>query len=105
MNAHEEIKEFWDDETASPPIPHMELMSLTEVASHLKIDREQLLSQLWKRGLEVGAENQTFKQVAEANGRSAEDILRLLHESQRHTHIANPAPVRRGWGGRTLKEV
>jgi hypothetical protein len=105
MGIHDQLKEYWDDGTDSPPVPHMELMNLTEVASHLQVSPERVLSQLRAQGLETSSYDQTLKQVAENNAYSPQGVLRLLQGSLGHDNASDSVPHRKGLGRMTLAEV
>jgi len=105
LNLHEEIKAYWEEDTGSPPIPHMELMSLREFASTLQLTETQVIEELTGRGLSVRAGDQTLKDLAASNGRSPEAVFNML---QRPAGGSSPAPgdsARRGLGRLTLDEL
>ncbi|MGW8179237.1 MAG: DUF4405 domain-containing protein [bacterium] len=108
INFQEDIKDYWEDYTSSPPVPHMELMSLTEVASKLQMSEEQLASRLQENGLSVGAEDRTLQELAQSNGTSPRKIFRILNLSQTPSGAegtSEPGMIRQGLGRQTLKEI
>jgi len=108
MSLHEDIKDYWEDDTSSPPIPHMELMSVTEVSAKLQITEEQLAIRLQENGLSVGAQDRTLQEIASSNDSSPRKIFRILNLDQMPAHTEGTSKsglMRRGLGRRTLGEL
>jgi hypothetical protein len=104
---HEEAKAYWEGESESPPIPHMELMTLREVASNLSLTQEQLSDGLTKLGLKSIDENQTLSEIAEAAQFSPHEVYGLLQKSLGDSHGVGSGALKpgRGMGRRTLAEI
>lgn len=106
MAVHEEVKGYWEDQSESPPIPHMELMSLREVALRLSLDNEQMAERLAKLGLESVQEEQTLAEVAILLGLSPNELYNLLTGSGGSNYTTVSGPARRsGMGRKTLAEI
>ena len=108
MSLHEDIKDYWEDDTSSPPIPHMELMSVTEVSAKLQITEEQLVIRLQENGLSGGVQDRTLQEIASSNDSSPREIFRILNLNQTPANsegTADPGLIRRGLGRRTLEEL
>jgi len=65
----ESIKHSWDSPRQRAPIPHAELLSLTELAKQIPdVDLETMLSNLKTKGIEVESPDVVLGKLAEANG-------------------------------------
>jgi len=65
----EGIKHSWDSPRQRAPIPHAELLSLTELAEKTSgVDLETMLSNLKTEGIEVGSPDVVLGELAEAYG-------------------------------------
>ena len=106
MALHDEIKDCWEEETSSPPVPHMELMSLSEIASNLQMSNEEVLDELTKLGIEGVTEAQTLKELADSSRHSPQEIFSLLQGLRGVTEpVAGSGLLGRGLGRKTLGEV
>ena len=68
MEFGEELSASWSDEDTEPPVPHAELLTLTEFAEVIKVGVTQLIHSLKTNGIEVPEKEITIKQLAELNG-------------------------------------
>jgi len=68
MEFGEELSASWSDEDTEPPVPHAELLTITEFAEVIKVAVTQLIHSLKTNGIEVPEKEITIKQLAELNG-------------------------------------
>lgn len=99
---HEEIKGSWEEQSEAPPVPHMERMSMTEVASGLDLTEEQVTRELSSIGVEGVDGDRMLAEVADDAGRSPQEIYRLLQRVGSGTDSPGSG---RGMGRRTLAEI
>jgi transcriptional regulator with XRE-family HTH domain len=72
------IKEMWEPEEGAAPMPHTELLSLTEVAKRLQVSSEDAVKKLEAEGVTVRDPEATLQEIARENGSSPREIYSYL---------------------------
>ena len=106
---HEGAKAYWEEESGNPPVPHMELMKLSEVAAAAAMSTREAKDILTRHGLELDSADQTLQSIAAAGDLSPQAVYDLLQPSDQTYEgtagMAGTPPLGRGLGRRTLAEV
>jgi len=93
MELGESIKHSWDSPRQRAPIPHAELLSLTELAEKTPdVGLETMLSNLKTQGIEVESPDVVLGELAEANGMTPAGLYDIA--------LGQTAPGRGGEGHR-----
>ena len=113
----ESIKHSWDSPRQRAPIPHAELLNLTELADQAPdVDLDTMLSNLKTKGIEVESPNVVLGVLAESNdmtparlydialGQAAADKGGGGRHSQTDTYGGHGGGSGRGFGQLTLKQ-
>ncbi len=97
------ISSSWEDQEKRAPIPHAELMTLTELAQQPGMggDSEALKAKLEKAGLTVASSKVTLAAIAEANGMAAEHVYEMLSPGEKGRSKLSG----KGFGQRTLQQI
>jgi hypothetical protein len=95
--AGEKVKNSWSAPSNEPPVPHMEMLTLTQVAGRLQLSEEAVLARLKESGWTAQASGQTLAEVARQNGRSPQETYTLLQRPAT-AHAADPAHPGTGMG-------
>jgi hypothetical protein len=106
INAHEDIKDYWDrvTEQQQAPIPHAEDMPLTELASLIDMPVEDLLSTLREKGFVIDSSSMTLAELAGGAGLAPSDIYALVLPQEKHAEPAPPESTGRGLGRMTVDQ-
>ena len=74
------LSESWEEQQQSPPIPHMERMTLREIAERFTRGQspESLQKQLEEAGITAPSLDQTLESIARENNTSAQEVYKLL---------------------------
>jgi hypothetical protein len=114
LNWGESAKNSWETPKDAPPIPHMELLSIREVANRLSLPEERAVEILQQSGLSVSGSDQKWKDLAAAAGKSPADLYLFLlsksNQSSQSTAIPQQTsvaghPVGSGLGQKTIAEA
>jgi len=110
----EDIKHRWDSPRQRAPIPHAELLSLTELAEKTSdVDLETMLSNLKNKGIEVESPDVVLGELAEAYNATPAKLYEIAldqattsmgrggHSQSGGGHGAEPG---RGFGRMTLRQ-
>jgi hypothetical protein len=73
----EALSEWWSTSGAEPPVPHMELLTVAQVAETLKIAPEDALARLERAGIGTDAAT-PLGRVASARGSTPAEVYRLM---------------------------
>ena len=97
------ISDSWERREKQAPVPHAELMTLTQLAEQpgLGGDPDALKTKLEKAGLKVASQKQTLAEIAAANGMSAEKVYEFIAPAEPGEHKLQG----QGFGKKTLKEI
>ena len=77
MAFHESVKHSWDAQERRPPIPHAELLTLSELAVEAGIPLETMQANLAAAGVDASDETATVGDLARQNELSPEGLYRL----------------------------
>ena len=97
------ISSSWERREKQAPVPHAELMPLTELAQQpgLGGDAGVLKTKLEKAGLKVVSEDQTLGEIATLNGKTAEQVYEFIAPAETGRHRIQG----QGFGKKTLQEI
>jgi hypothetical protein len=97
------ISNSWERKDKQAPVPHAELMSLTELSQQpgLGGDPEALITKLKNAKLNVTSEKQTIAEIAKANSMTAEQVYAFITPAEKETHKLQGE----GFGRKTLQQV
>ncbi len=97
------ISSSWESQEKRAPIPHAELMTLTELSQQPGMggDPEALKAKLEKAGLTVASSKETLAAIAEANGMAAEHVYEMLAPGENGKSQLSG----KGFGQRTLQQI
>jgi len=84
MTIGENLKEGWEEEYSSPPVPHAEEFTILQLSEDiLKLGVEQIIASLNELGIQVDNHNQSLKELATQVDLSPQDIFRELSRDSR----------------------
>ncbi len=97
------ISDSWERQEKQAPVPHAELMTLTQLAEQpgLGGDSEALIKKLEKAGLKGAARNKTLAEIATMNGKTAEEVYECIAPPKTEKHKIQW----QGFGKKTLQEI
>ena len=96
----ENLKESWEKSENEPPIPHAELLTLTQLSKQLKFNSATEIEALLKnKGIIFNDTLQTLQEIAALNHKTPNEIYNQLKIS---TEGARPMA---GFGRRTLEDI
>ncbi|MBD3275162.1 MAG: DUF4405 domain-containing protein [Candidatus Marinimicrobia bacterium] len=79
MDLSESLTNSWSSEAVEPPVPHAELMTVSELAIQLKMQPGDVRTQLLAAGIELPAEKSaTIQEIADANGLSPSSLYQNI---------------------------
>lgn len=102
------IRESWEDASRTPPMPHMEELTLRELAGRIQTEPEKLGELLQGLGCPDTRADEPLRQVAESCRKSPAEIytaLSSLGMAATADHVRTAAGSGRGQGFKTLAEV
>ncbi len=81
----EYLKESWEQKEAAPPIPHAELLTLTELAEQLdNITADQITRRLNMNSIEFSSTDETLSEIAKENNKTPNEIYELITAAGRN---------------------
>ncbi len=97
------ISDSWEDTKSGPPVPHLERMTLAEIAQRTGLEG---LPDVWKSrleeaGISVPADDQTLAEVASSNRMSPDTLFRIMAPE----HGEKPLLPTAGLGQMTLEQL
>ena len=97
------ISSSWERQEKQAPVPHAELMTLTQLAEQpgLGGDPAALKTKLEKAGLNVTSQDQTLAEIATLNGKTAEEVYEFIAPTKTEKHKIQG----QGFGKKTLQEI
>jgi len=97
------ISGSWERQEKQAPVPHAELMTLTELAEQPSLggDPAALKSKLEKAGLKVTSLDQTLAEIATSNGKTAEQVYEFIAPAKTEGHKLQG----HGFGKKTLQDI
>jgi hypothetical protein len=98
----ESMKNDWSSNSAEPPVPHAEEMTISDLAKTTEQDPDLLVSRLASQGISV-TYNSVVKEIAREHGISPQELFEKLKMpgNSNNTHQG----VKRGYGRMTVSEV
>jgi biotin operon repressor len=72
------IKDYWEREPVTAPIPHAEELSLGQLADKLDVPVEQVIEALKQEGIAVENDTTTIAQLAEKNRLTPSDVYAAI---------------------------
>jgi hypothetical protein len=92
MEWNESIKQSYDSPRQRGPVPHAELMTLTELAeNYTGVELETMLENLRQHGIQVESPDAVLGELAEANGLTPAELYNIA--------LGKTGTGRRGGGG------
>ena len=109
MAIGESIRNSWEPAANEPPIPHMEVLTLSALARNMQMEPERMVATLRSRGLDEAAPDIVLRDLAREHDRSPLDIYKSIREQQGVGGAASPVRSGEGGGGgpgqKTLAQV
>jgi hypothetical protein len=78
MIAGEKIKNSWSTPTNEPPTPHMELLTVRQIAEKAKGEPEKVVTELNAKGIRVENSETKLSEVSKKSGKSPQEICSLV---------------------------
>jgi hypothetical protein len=104
MDMGENIKEGWEEQSKSPPLPHAEEFTIVQLSGDiLKVSEEKILATLTDMGIEVESSNQNLKELASQAEFSPQEIYIELAKLS-HSRVKRIQPGG-GIGRKSLKQI
>ncbi len=101
MELGERAKGSWSISGGEPPVPHAELLPLERLAATTQVPLDRLLADLEAAGFEGVSPRTTLAALAEASGRTPDEIWSRLQGSREVKDV----PAGGGYGTQTVREV
>ncbi len=97
------ISGSWERQEKQAPVPHAELMTLTQLAEQpgLGGDPAALKAKLEKAGLKVTSLDQTLAEIATSNGKTAEQVYEVIAPAKKEGHKLQW----QGFGKKTVQDI
>ena len=97
------ISNSWERKNTTAPVPHAELMTLTELAQQpgLGGDPAALKIKLEQAGLKVSSQQQTLAEIAVANSMTAENVYKIMAPAEQGKRKLQGD----GFGKKTLQQI
>ncbi len=89
MSLNENIKNYWEQGAAQPPVPHAEELTLAELADTIQLDVRQMSAALEKEGYVVDSDDQTIGELGKQKGVAPSTVFAAIRKHH---------PSSRGWG-------
>ena len=101
MTLNYQIKDYWEREPVTAPMPHAEELSLGQLADKMGLPVEQVVDALKQEGIAVEDETTTIAQLAEKNRLTPSDVYAAI---KKHFPEARQPGPGKGAGGQGLGE-
>lgn len=108
MDFGERVKETWGRKIEVPPILHMEVYTLRQLALMFdSVPVGDLKNTLLESGIKIGESDTTLRQIAEKNNRTPASVYDILTArfSESSDHVQGQVSSGQGFGKYTLKNV
>lgn len=102
-DGREALSDYWSTSEAEPPVPHMELLTIAQVAETVKIQPAEALARLEQAGIRADAAT-PLERVAAAAGSTPAELYALLARGGSPSPTAATIAVA-GLGRRALGDV
>jgi uncharacterized membrane protein YgcG len=99
---NEQVKESWDKPRERAPVPHAELLTLSELAQKAGVDMTTVTNRLQAKGIQGFSAEIVVQELADKNQRSAQQIYEAILGAPSRTggrHGEGAGQGRRGAGG------
>lgn len=94
----ESIKHSWDDPTRRPPVPHMELLTLSALADRVEgVSLDEIIANLQLRNIAVVSPDEIVGELAAAHRMTPEQLYNIAIGAERRGHGRGEG--QRGGGG------
>ena len=103
MDTGEKLKYSWEEEGYTPPVPHMELLTLKEIAEEIHRDTAWISRVLRTRGIKFESLDDTLKNIAEENDMTPNAIYEILESSDKGSKLEENGSGRRSYGYGRMK--
>ena len=97
----EDLSESWSDENSEPPVPHAELLTLSEFAKVINVGKDQLLTELKSNGLKVPSDTVTVIELAEFNNTTPQNVYKSVQSKDNKVTLVEGT----GYGRKSIKQI
>jgi replication initiation and membrane attachment protein DnaB len=101
MDFGETIKLTWSSDSAEPPVPHAEEMTISELALAINKIPGQLVQHLLEHKIESDTSS-VIKDLAEKNHLSPQELYAKM---QIHSQQKSPDHIKRGYGRKSIGQI
>jgi len=98
MAFNERVKESWEKPAERAPIPHAELLTLSELAANAGVDLTTASNRLGSQGVKGFAAEMVLQKLADDNHRSAQELYQILIAAPRSAKESSESGVHKGVG-------
>lgn len=95
---HEDIKDYWDQNSPSAPVAHAEDLTLKEFATYVNLSEDQLANRLKEKGLVVASLDERMGDLAQNNNIEPVQVYQAL-QVENHNTSNTPTILKTGLGG------
>lgn len=95
---NDDIKNYWEQQSVAPPMPHAEELSITDLATEVGLSQEEVLALLESAGYKVEDPFITVNELAVKHGLVPREIYDII-QPQSHTGRGSGGRGMRGGGG------
>jgi len=104
--AGEAAKNSWSSPANEPPLPHMEELTLAQVADRLQMPEEKAVAQLEANGMGAETPKQTLAEIARGHGRTPQQVYAALQgPAPAPAASATHSGASMGLGSKTVADV
>jgi hypothetical protein len=94
---NDDIKNYWEQQSVAPPMPHAEELSIAELATEVGLSQEEVLALLESAGYKVDDPSITVNDLAVKHGLVPREIYNII-QPQSHTGRGGSGRGMRGGG-------
>ena len=98
LSFHDQIKDYWERTSTSPPVGHAEELTLERYASQISVPLDEAVDALRTHGVRDTAPTMKVSEIAIEAGVTPEVIHRWILSEGRHTSTEGWAPRPGGYG-------
>ncbi len=102
MDFGEYLTESWESKETEPPVPHAELLTISEFSKTIKMPLQKTLNTLAKKGFKIPDTLMTVEEVAKLNNTSPNKLYLALNEKESSTM---KYAAKRGLGRKLFSEI
>jgi hypothetical protein len=104
IDAHGEIKDYWDRVSARAPSAHAEELTLAQFAQQIAMPIEEAEVSLREKGIQVGSENESLALLAEKHGLAPSELYAAIRPEGSDHERGGTEHTRSGLGKMTVIE-